>query len=381
MGKQARGCLKRACLRKRQATAPLTSSASFAAPWPTEALRPPSSMHRRAIHSSFLSPSQMTKFIRNPLIQVRKIAVQSGSEFPHGHNSERNEEENDWQYLLPFEDWTHNSAKIFIPESSNRADGNFLDNYDVFDRATFTEKLNATIHALKGMEKSSLWIEVPMSRSALIEEMVNLDFKFHHAQGRISTLNLWLKDDMESLVPEFATHHIGVGALVINSRDEVLCVRELSRNAMPWKIPGGLADLGEHIDEADVREVLEETGIHTKFCNVVCFRHSHGMQHDRSDIYFVCRLDPIEEVDENGNPVIPEPVPQENEIAATTWLPYSEFKDLMTGKDGHPMISHVLNVNERGDVIERKLISSVIPGRKPFPIYSAPSAGRDDVEK
>ena len=141
---------------------------------------------------------------------------------------------------------------------------------------------------------------------------------------------------------------------------------------MPWKIPGGLADLGEHIDEAAVREVLEETGIRTIFRNVVCFRHTHGMANGRSDIYFVCRLDPIEEKDKDGNVVIPEPVPQEEEISATSWVPYSEFREMVTGENGHPMISHVLHVSERGDTIDRKLINSIIPGRKASPIYSAP---------
>lgn len=97
------------------------------------------------------------------------------------------------------------------------------------------------------------------------------------------------------------------------------------------------------------------------------------MANDRSDLYFVCRLQLIEDVDTDGNPVIPEPVPQENEISATSWVPYSEFRDMVTGENGHPMISHVLHVSERGDTIDKKLINSIIPGRKASPIYSAPS--------
>ena len=39
-----------------------------------------------------------------------------------------------------------------------------------------------------------------------------------------------------------------------------------------WKFPGGLAEDGEQIGEAAVREVWEETGIKTKFIKLLGFR-------------------------------------------------------------------------------------------------------------
>ena len=310
------------------------------------------------------SSQQRQRYCARPSLnlQERPFSVEAGTEFPSSS------QDDGWTRLLPFEESSHNSAKIVVPGREENGE----DNEDgLFDKESFSDCLNSTVAAIRELEKSSVWVEVPITRSSLIEEMTNLGFQFHHAQGDKSMLNLWLKNS-ESLVPEFATHHIGVGALVINSRDEVLCVRELRKQLMKWKIPGGLADLGEHIDEAAVREVFEETGIRTTFRNVVCFRHTHGMANGRSDIYFVCRLDLVEEKDEAGNVVIPEPVPQEEEIAATSWVPYSEFRDMVTGENGHPMIGHVLRVSERGDTIEKKLIHSIIPGRKASPIYSAP---------
>jgi len=121
---------------------------------------------------------------------------------------------------------------------------------------------------------------------------------------------------VECKIPTFATHQVGVGAIVVNSRDEILVVRELRKNYLPWKIPGGLAELGEHLDEAAIREIMEETGVPTKFTSVLSVRHTHGMQFGRSDLYFVCRLEPVEEVDEDGTVRIPEPVADASEIAA-----------------------------------------------------------------
>ena len=89
-----------------------------------------------------------------------------------------------------------------------------------------------------------------MSRASLIECMSDLGLEFHHARQNIATLCLWLGDPADNKIPEYATHQVGVGAVVLNSRNEILCVRELRNNYRPWKLPGGLAELGEQLDES-----------------------------------------------------------------------------------------------------------------------------------
>jgi ADP-ribose pyrophosphatase YjhB (NUDIX family) len=276
-----------------------------------------------------------------------------------GVNLGLEEQDEEWSDVLPYEDHNHNSAKIVVTHNS------------AFDRSTFRDRLQDTVEAVKEQGKSSVWVEVPMSRASLIEDMGSLGFAFHHAQGDVANLNLWLREDSNK-VPEFATHHVGVGAVVVNSRDEILCVRELRKNFMPWKVPGGLADIGEQISEAAEREVMEETGIPTRFHSILSFRHAHGMANGRSDLFFVCRLDPIEDIDEDGSVVIPTPVPQECEIEKTEWIPMSQYRDMVNGismEHGHPMMSHVLKLYDEGSTIARKSINSVVPGRKPNPMY------------
>lgn len=276
------------------------------------------------------------------------------------------QDDEEWSDVLPYEDHNHNSAKIVVTN-------NFA-----FDRSTFRGRLVDTVEAVKEQGKSSVWVEVPMNRASLIEDMGSLGFTFHHAQGDVANLNLWLREDSNK-VPEFATHHVGVGAVVVNSRDEILCVRELRQNFMPWKVPGGLADIGEQISEAAEREVMEETGIPTRFHSILSFRHAHGMANGRSDLFFVCRLDPIEDDDADGNAVIPTPVPQECEIEKAEWIPMSQYRDIVNGvnlEPGHPMMSHVLKLYDEGSRIASKSIHSVVPGRKPNPMYH-PVAGND----
>ena len=304
----------------------------------------------RRLQSAYLFQSPPGKVTQRPM-----TSTFSGDESPAVDNEE-------WKDVLSFEQSAHNSATIKVPREENL----------VFNVQTFESRLKSTCEMLKEMQKSSVWVEIPMSRASLIEKMSSLGFQYHHAQGTIAKLNLWLREDTESKVPEFATHHVGVGALVINSRNEVLCVRELSKNYMPWKIPGGLSELGESIAEAAVREVMEETGVPTKFHSILSFRHTHGLANGRSDLYFVCRLDPLEENDEDGKAIIPEPCAQACEIEATQWVPFAEYRAMVDGTDGnpgHPMMHNVLKVYDRGLRIQPKEVKSVVPGRKPNPMY------------
>ena len=56
-----------------------------------------------------------------------------------------------------------------------------------------------------------------------------------------------------------------------------------------------IADLGEDIQATAVREVFEETGIRGEFRSVIAFRqqHRYPSAHGRSDLYVVCRIEPL----------------------------------------------------------------------------------------
>ena len=311
------------------------------------------------------SPSQSSVIVRKSNIIARSFS--SSNENPPNKTimSKKLTRNEDDILILPYKENTHNSVKIIINE-----DDEISDQY----KTSFRSRLEATIEACRHLQKSALWITVSMRHASVIENMVDIKgLEFHHATGRNANLCLWLKDDVENKIPEYATHQVGVGAMVVNSKNEILCVRELRNNYRPWKIPGGLAELGEQIDEAAIREVKEETGIDCRFSSVLSFRHTHGLQFGRSDLYFVCRLEPIEIQDKDSKAtIIPEPVAQSGEIAAVSWVPFDEYRAMVNGDNPHPMMQKVLDLFDGERDIEKTVVSSIVPGRKPSPIYHAP---------
>ena len=251
------------------------------------------------------------------------------------------------------------------------------------DDIEFLHKLTQSIEYWKRNEYTSAWISVPVSRARLIETLSNETFGFdvHHTNATEQTIVMkkWLNDEKDDLIPPFATHQVGCAGFVLNDNNELLLIKEwtgpLSSARTPskqWKLPGGLLDAGESLEEATVREVYEETGVQCDFEGILSFWHRHGLKWGKSDLYYVCLLKP-KSLQLNICPV---------EISDARWMHVDDFLE----NEDHPLITHVLersfclgrSTKVGKDIGERlqpkaKMTAGAVqwPGRSPYPTYTS----------
>mmetsp|Transcript_15572 Transcript_15572/g.30140 ORF Transcript_15572/g.30140 Transcript_15572/m.30140 type:complete len:300 (+) Transcript_15572:179-1078(+) len=196
------------------------------------------------------------------------------------------------------------------------------------DPREFERDLWQSLQVWKREGRKGVWLRVGIGASELIPIAIQAGFKFHHAEPTYVMLAAWLPEDQENKLPPGPSHFIGVAGFVLNSKNEVLCIREKSGPSARlkdfWKLPGGLVDQQEDLRDAVVREVFEETGVRTKFKEIASIQEVHSTgaragpaREGSTDLYCICVL---QAQDENQTLV-----PQEEEIAACQWVPLDSF--------------------------------------------------------
>lgn len=223
----------------------------------------------------------------------------------------------------------------------NPFDGAVIDSTGIpADPEEFSRLLEAAIADLNRQNVKVLWITLPLAAAPLVPVAAARGFVYHHAEPEYLHMTLSLVPG--SFIPPYASHYIGAGGVVLDSEDRLLVVSERYhvRAKRHYKLPGGALEHGEHIADAVVREVLEETGIRTEFLYTCCFRHWHGYRYDKSDIYFVCRLKPLSfEINHDSE-----------EIFECLWMPVQEF---LNSPDTHPF--------------NRRIVRCALTGKGLFP--------------
>lgn len=180
----------------------------------------------------------------------------------------------------------------------------------------FGAELDSCIAAWEREGLEFAWLEVPADCSELIPVAVAAGFEFHHC--RVRSLVMVKRLRPLAYVPAGATHTIGSGGVVLSEDREVLVVlehRDADSRPGHFKLPGGMLEPREHLAEGTVREVLEETGVETRFQGVVGLRHHHQGQFGTSNLYFACLLQPTSRtirVDAR-------------EIAQAKWVPVDDY--------------------------------------------------------
>ena len=219
-----------------------------------------------------------------------------------------------------------------VIESTTDPFGGVIPNPEVLinDLAEFRKQLHHSLTVWEAEGFKVVWLEIPISMVDLIPVAVAEGFSFHHARETDVLLTRRLVEG--AYIPPYASHYVGVGGVVFNHERELLVVSERyhRRNRGPsYKLPGGALHPGEHVVNCAIREVFEETGVRTRFESLVCFRHWHGYRFGKSDIYFVCRLSPLN-LDISM---------QVEEIEECRWMPVEEY---LNAENVSPFNKHIV---------------------------------------
>lgn len=87
---------------------------------------------------------------------------------------------------------------------------------------------------------------------------------------------------------------VAISALIKNNR--ILLIKRAGGNFTNlWALPGGKIEFNEHLSEAAVREILEESGIKSRFISHLGFVSEHLVENNAITGHFllhICKLEP-----------------------------------------------------------------------------------------
>jgi 8-oxo-dGTP pyrophosphatase MutT (NUDIX family) len=237
----------------------------------------------------------------------------------------------------------YNGVTIHLDKyDKNDDDENNNEESSTSQQSSFATKLNDALTIWQAEGRKGIWIHTNTESAEYIPECINAGFQFHKiipkkddASDKKSdeskdnnslVLSRWLPTDTPSRLPHGPTHQVGVGVILLNPSDpsQMLVVKELSGPAAKydlWKMPTGLVDPREYVQEAASRELLEETGIEASMSRILCIRQAHRSNADTSDMFFVCKMTPLLK---NSNETI-QWRRQETEIADIRWMSVKEY--------------------------------------------------------
>jgi len=176
-----------------------------------------------------------------------------------------------------------------------KLDLNIEENFNFFTNEsseTTLSKIESITKEFKNKKLKAIWLVIPSNYSQLIHPFTTSGYKFHHIEDNTNLCMFYWLLNTPCNLPNYASRFMGVGGLIINDEGDFLLVKEKntisSQLANLWKIPTGLAENGESIEQAVVREVKEETGLEITFEGVYAFRETYPYLFNCSDLFFVC---------------------------------------------------------------------------------------------
>jgi ADP-ribose pyrophosphatase YjhB (NUDIX family) len=181
--------------------------------------------------------------------------------------------------------------------------------------SNFKNSLQNLLEQSKKEKIALLWLDLNITQNEHIAFALSLGFEFHNCEAKRTTLTYQVTKD--AYIPVSPTHTIGVGAVVINEKNELLMVRDrIHTSHSIYKLPGGMLEHAQSLEEGVVREVWEETGIKGKLIKMVSLLNSHPYRFNKSNMYIVFHLEALSEAIN---------IIDTHEIEKALWMPLDEF--------------------------------------------------------
>jgi ADP-ribose pyrophosphatase YjhB (NUDIX family) len=207
----------------------------------------------------------------------------------------------------------------------------------------FSSDLQNLLKTSKQKKIALLWLDLTSEQHEYISVALSFGFEFHNCEAQRMTLTFQVAKG--AYIPVPPTHTIGVGAVVINNSNEILLVRDrIHTSHSIYKLPGGMLEHAQSLEEGVVREVWEETGVKATLIKMVSVLNSHPYRFNKSNMYVVFELEP-KTLEIN--------IIDTHEIEKALWMPLEEFfaheemsdfqKDLVSATLEHEGISLISN--------------------------------------
>ncbi|HPT26354.1 MAG TPA: NUDIX hydrolase [Bryobacteraceae bacterium] len=130
---------------------------------------------------------------------------------------------------------------------------------------------------------------------------------------------------------------LGVGAVVFRGEDVLLIERGKPPLMGWWTVPGGMVEVGERLEQAVVREVSEETGLHVRPLKVAALFERIMPDADGRTQYHYVIVDYLCEL-EGGE------LKAASDVANAAWVPLRELANWKIAPGTPPVIARALEM-------------------------------------